>query len=94
MKDKVFGEEPWKSAILAILVNNPKCYSSSVYDVLIKRFVENEGHADLPGSERTLRSYIGCLNLSGQVESVEKDGRIYDHVFDIPPGQQMLIDFG
>ena len=94
VKDKVFDEEPWKSVILAILANNPKCYSSSVYDVLIERFVENEGYAGLPGSERTLRSYIGYLKQSGQVESVEKDGRIYDHVFDTPPGQQMLIDFG
>ena len=93
-KDKVFDEEPWKSAVIAILANNPKCYSSSVYDVLIERFVEGEGHAGLPGSERTLRSYIGYLIKSGQVETAEKDGRIYDHVFDTPPGQQMLIDFG
>jgi len=34
------------------------------------------------------------LSSSGQIESAEKDGRIYDHVFDTPPGQQMLIDFG
>ena len=93
-KDKVFDEEPWKSAIIAILANNPKCYSSSVYDVLVERFVENEGYAGIPGSERTLRAYIGHLVQSGQVEAAEKDGRIYDHVFDTPPGQQMLIDFG
>jgi hypothetical protein len=93
-KEKVFDEEPWKSAIMAILANNPKCYSSSVYDVLMERFVENEGHAGLPGSERTLRTYIGHLIQSGQVKAAEKDGRIYDHVFDTPPGRQMLIDFG
>jgi hypothetical protein len=93
-KDKVFDYEPWKSAIIAILANNPKCYSSSVYDVLTERFVEDEGYDGLPGSERTLRSYIGYLIKSGQAEAAEKDGRIYDHVFDTPPGQQMLIDFG
>ena len=93
-KDKVFDNEPWKSAITAILANNPKSYSSSVYDVLVERFVEHEGHSELPGSERTLRTYIGYLKQSGQIESAGKDGRIYDHVFDTPPGQQMLIDFG
>jgi hypothetical protein len=93
-KDKVFDEEPWKSAIIAILRNNPKCYSSSVYDVLVERFVEDGIYEGLPGSERTLRTYIGYLAESGQVEASEKEGRIYDHVFDTPPGQQMLIDFG
>ena len=95
VKDKVFDEEPWKGAIIAILVNNPKkCYSSSVYDVLVERFVENGSYDSLPGSERTLRTYIGYLADSGQIDAVEKDGRIYEHVFDTPPGQQMLIDFG
>jgi len=93
-KDKVFDAEPWRSAIITILTNNPKCYSSSVYDVLTERFVENEGMEYLPGSERTLRTYLGYLIKSGHVETAEKDGRIYDNVFDTPPGQQMQIDFG
>ena len=94
-KDKAFDAEPWRDAIIAILANNPgKCYGSSVYDVLIERFVENGDYESLPGSERTLRSFIGHLIRSGAVERSEKDGRIYDHVFDTPPGQQMLIDFG
>jgi len=93
-KDKVFDDEPWKGAIISIIANNPKCYSSSVYDVLMERYVENGGMECLPGSERTLRTYIGYLTKSGQIEAADKDGRIYDHVFDTPPGQQMLIDFG
>ena len=94
-KDKAFDEEPWKSAIVAILANNTKkCYGSSVYDVLVERFVENGGYEALPASERTLRAYIGYLEESGQIEDSGKEGRIYDHVFDTPPGQQMLIDFG
>jgi len=60
----------------------------------MERFVEDGGYDALPGSERTLRTYIKHLEQSGQIESAEKDGRIYDHVFDTPPGQQMLIDFG
>ena len=95
VKDKVFEEKPWKDAIIAILKNNPdKCYASSVYDVLQERFIENGDYERLPGSERTLRTYIGHLASSGQIEAAEKEGRIYDHVFDTPPGQQMLIDFG
>jgi transposase len=94
-KDKVFDEEPWKSYIIAILTNNPgKCYSSSVYDVMMERFVETGEYEGLPGSERTLRTYIKHLIGSGQVEAAEKGGRIYDYVFDKAPGQQMLIDFG
>ena len=94
-KDKAFDDEPWKDAIIAILKNNPgKCYGSSVYAVLQERFIENGAYDSLPGGERTLRSYIGHLIKSGQIEQAEKDGRIYGHVFDTPPGQQMLIDFG
>jgi len=94
-KDKVFDIEPWKSFIIAVLMNNPgKCYSSSVYDVMMERFIENGSYAALPGSERTLRAYIKYLIKSGQIDAAEKNGRIYDYVFDTPPGQQMLIDFG
>jgi len=40
-KDKVFNVDPWKSYIIGILANNPgKCYSSSVYDVMMERFIE------------------------------------------------------
>jgi hypothetical protein len=94
-KDKVFDDEPWKSYIITILLNNPKgCYRSSVHDVLNEHFIENGSYEQLPGSERTLRNYTKHLIQSGQVETAEKDGRIYDYVFDTPPGQQMLIDFG
>jgi hypothetical protein len=93
-KEKVFDTEPWKSAIIAILKNNGKCYGSSVYDVLAEHFIENGECLALPGSERTLRTYIGYLIQSGQVEAAEPDRRIYEHVFDTPPGEQMLVDFG
>jgi transposase len=94
-KEKVFDAEPWRSYIIDVLANNPKeCYSSSVYDVLVEKFVEGDGHEGLPGSERTLRNYIKHLIESGQVEKAQQDGRTYDYVFDTPPGQQMLIDFG
>jgi len=94
VKEKVFDIEPWKSSVIAILKNNPKCYSSSAYDVLVEIFVETGEYESLPGSERTLRTYINYLIESGQVEIVVAHRRIYDHVFDMPPGQQMIIDFG
>ena len=96
VKDKVYDEEPWKwkSTILKILQNNPgKCYGSSVYDVLVEHFIENGDYEKLPGEERTLRRYIEHLRKSGQIGKSE-NGRVYDTVFDTPPGQQMLIDFG
>ena len=93
-KDKVYDAEPWKSAIITILEYNPDCNVSSIYDVLIERFVENDKYDCLPGSDRTLRSFINYLKKSGQVNIQEKEKRIYEHVFDTPPGQQMLIDFG
>ena len=31
---------------------------------------------------------------TGQIDTGEEHRRIYDHVFDTPPGEQMLIDFG
>ena len=94
-KDKVFDDEPWKSYIISILLNNPGgCYGSSAYDVLMEHFIENGSYDQLPGSERTLRNYIKYLTHSGQVETAEKDRRTHDYVFDTPPGQQMLIDFG
>lgn len=94
-KEKIFDSEPWKSAIIAILRNNPKkCYGSSVYDVLEERFIENGSYDRLPAGDRTLRNYISFLIESGQVEADVANRRIYDQVFDTPPGHQMLLDFG
>jgi hypothetical protein len=94
-KDKVFDVAPWKEAILEILENNPSgCHRSSIYDVLAEHFIENGDYEELPGTERTLRSYVNYLSRSGQIPVAEEHGRIYDHVFDTPPGQQMLLDFG
>jgi hypothetical protein len=94
-KDKAFDDEPFRSAIIEIMRNNSgRCHASSVYDVLEERFVENGSHDRLPASDRTLRNYIRHLVESGEVETEPADRRLYEHVFDTPPGQQMLIDFG
>lgn len=96
IKEKAFDTEPFKEAILSILKNNERkdfCVSS-VYDVLLEKFIENGNYETLPGNEQTLRNYIHYLETSGQYLPEEPCKRVYDHVFDTPPGEQMLIDFG
>lgn len=70
IKDKAFDHEPYRSAIIEIIKNNNKgsyC-ASSIYDVLIEKFIENGTTAALPGNEQTLRNYIHYLNNSGIIE--------------------------
>jgi len=96
IKDKAFDHEPYRSAIIAIIKNNDKnnyCVSS-IYDVLMEKFIENGIDVTLPGNEQTLRNYVHYLIGSGIIEREPENRRIYDHVFDTPPGEQMLIDFG
>ena len=95
-KDKTFDVSPFKEAIIAILEANSRkdfCISS-VYDVLEEKFIESGEFEILPGNEQTLRNYVHYLEESGQIEGGEEHRRVYDHVFDTPPGEQMLIDFG
>jgi hypothetical protein len=96
IKDKAFDHEPYRTAIIEIIRNNNKssyCVSS-IHDVLIEKFIENGTTVSLPGNEQTLRNYIHYLTSSGIIENEPENRRIYDHVFDTPPGEQMLIDFG
>ena len=95
-KDKAFDVSPFKETIIAILEDNSRndfCISS-VYDVLEEKFIENGDMEAIPGNEQTLRNYVHYLEESGQINDNEKHRRVYDHVFDTPPGEQMLIDFG
>ena len=95
-KDKAFDVSPFREEIIQILeTNNRKdiCISS-VYDVLEEKFLENGSYEKLPGNEQTLRNYVHYLEDSGVIDTSNERKRIYDHVFDTPPGEQMLIDFG
>jgi hypothetical protein len=94
-KDRAFDRPPYREAVIEILNGNgPKCRSSSVYDVLIERFVESGATESLPGNEQTLRNYVKHLRDSKAVDMGEACGRTYEYVFDTPPGEQMLLDFG
>lgn len=95
-KDKAFDIEPFKSTIIATIeANTGKDFCiSSVYDHLEEKFIENGDYEKLPGNEQTLRNYVHYLEDSGQIDTSDEHRRVYDHVFDTPPGEQMLIDFG
>lgn len=59
-----------------------------------EKFIENGEYTELPGNEQTLRNFVHHLEKTGQISVGEEHHRIYDHVFDTPPGEQMLIYFG
>lgn len=94
LKDKVFDHEPYRSTIIELLKNNPGCYLSSIYDVLEERYVETGISKSLPGNEQTLRHYVHYLKDHELIDLEPVHKRVYDHVFDTPPGEQMLLDFG
>jgi len=93
-KPKAFDVDPFRDYIITILRNNPKACASSVYDVLKERFIKSGEYTELPASLRSLQNYVNYLRKSELVQPAEKEGRVYDHVFDTPPGDQLLIDFG
>ena len=93
-KPHAFDAGPFRSDILELLAPDPKCYMSSVYDVLVERYVETGEYEILPGSERTLRNYIRWLRETGQIAEPERRRRLYDHVDDPPAGRQPRLDFG
>lgn len=95
-KDKAFDKEPFRSAIIAILETNAtkNLCISSVFDVLQEKFIENGEYESLPANEQTLRNYCHYLEATGLINRTPEHRRTYDYVFDTPPGEQMLIDFG
>lgn len=93
-KRAAFDVEPLASAIVEILERNPGCYMSSVYDVLVERFVESGEMDALPGNEQTLRNHVRRLREEGRVGEGPDARRRYD-VVDVPePGRMAQVDFG
>ena len=94
-KDKAFDKPPFREVIIEIIRNcRDKYCVSSVYDVLLEKFIDSGEFESLPGNEQTLRNYVKYLTEKGVIEAVPKNTRIYDHVFDTPPGSQLILDFG
>ena len=93
-KEMAFDREPFREEIIEIMLKNPNCYISSVYDLLTERYVDTGLYAALPGNPQTLRNFVGHLRSSGAIALHEAKRRTYDIVNDTPPGHQLLIDFG
>ena len=93
-KQMAFDCEPFASAIVEIVNLNPGCYMSSVYDVLVERFVEGGEFDALPGNEQTLRNFIHRLEDEGRVGAGGEDRRTYDVIDTPPPGEKAQLDFG
>lgn len=94
-KERAFDIEPYRTTIIEILQRNPKNLKiSSIYDVLEEQYVDTRLVAQLPGNEQTLRNYVRWLRGTGQVPQLENTGRIYELVEGIPPGKQLIVDFG
>lgn len=94
-KERVFDTEPYRPAIIGILQRNPKHLKiSSIYDVLEEQFVDSKVVDQLPGNQQTLRNYVHWLRGTNQVPQVENNGRIYEFVEEMPPGKQLIVDFG
>lgn len=86
-RDKSF--ESFRDPILACYsrARNRKLHVSSVFDYL------EEVHGDLPGNEQTLRNYIKHLQASDAL-NLAGSSRRYQSVPQLPPGQQLQVDFG
>jgi len=86
-RDKAF--DGYKEAILQVYAQNGyrKLPMASVYDYLEERYEE------LPGTEKTLRNYIGHLTRTNQLE-LKENIRVYGTVPELPFGKQLQLDFG
>ncbi len=94
-KERVFDVEPYRGTVLEILKRNPKGLRiSSIYDVLLELYVDTEVVERLPGNEQTLRNYVAWLRETGRAPKAEEKGRIYEIVDEMPPGKQLIVDFG
>jgi len=86
-RDRAFSG--YESDILEVYAENNyrKLNMSSVYDYL------EEKHGILPGSEQTLRNFIGYLTETERLR-VDENKRTYTKVPELPFGEQMQLDFG
>lgn len=93
-KQMAFDCEPFASAIVEIAELNPDCYMSSVYDVLVEKFVDTGKFEALPGNEQTLRNYIHHLREGGVIGKPDPSRRKYDVMETPPAGKKAQVDFG
>lgn len=95
-KQMAFDCEPFRSEIIEIAERNPDAYMSSIYDVLVEKFVEGGeyGYEALPGNEQTLRNFIRRLKEDGEIAPSGERKRKHDVIDTPPPGEKAQVDFG
>ena len=93
-KQMAFDREPFRSEIIEIAERNPDAYMSSIYDVLVEKFVEGGDYEELPGNEQTLRNFIRRLKEDGEIAPAGERRRKHDVVDVPPPGEKAQVDFG
>ena len=93
-KQMAFDCEPFRSEIIEIAERNPDAYMSSIYDVLVEKFVEGGDYEELPGNEQTLRNFIRRLKEDGEIAPGEERRRRHDVIDVPPPGEKAQVDFG
>lgn len=93
-KQMAFDREPLCSAIVEIINPSPDCHMSSVYDVLVEKFVENGDLESPPGNGQALRNFIHRLEEDGEVGRDDGGRRTYDVIDTPPPGEKAQVDFG
>ena len=94
-KEKVFYISSFKEVVITILETNRRnafCIPS-LYALPEEKFIKNDSYKELPSNEQTLRNHIHHLEKPCQINLDAEHRHVYDHVFDMPPSQQMLIDF-
>ena len=84
---KVFSECTGEILLVYRENRNRRLNMSAVYDYLEERF------GRLPGSEKSLRNYIHCLERTGRLV-YESNPRRYGKVPELPYGRQLQLDFG
>jgi|GEM_PF-3207802 len=84
-------------SVSSILVPITNCYQTSkkirqVFDYKKRNgeFIGSYDFKALRGNEQTLRNYLHHLEEAGMVLYEPEHRRVYDYVFDTPPGEQML----
>lgn len=93
-KEMAFDVEPFRTAVIDIVSANPKCKMSSVYDVLVEKYVDGGDYDRLPGNEQTLRNFIHRLEGDGAIPGPDDARRRYDVIETPPPGEKAQVDFG
>lgn len=93
-KQMAFDVQPFRDAVVEIVARNPSCKMSSVYDVLVERYVDSGEFERLPGNEQALRHLVHKLEGEGAIPQPADTRRRHDAMDTPPAGERAQVDFG